>query len=262
MGAHSAFLARSAGRLLTPRRNFAMLRRSLGEGPMAEEVRARSGLAQRAIRFAASVLIALLVGKALEIVAPGNIHGLVTLQNEAYAGVSAFDPWNVFRSYVCNVEDAGLNGSCSPVPRGAEGLNPFAPPAPQPAHGMGLLSPIVALFAVIGQLVFQPSVFGSLVALLQFAAGFAVMLSTNRDENKPAVYWYLWFPLGVVFFACVAGWLVQIVMLAGLGLFGWFTRIAGLCCGGGLTGLFGYEFSRKAVELKTHEIITKKLTGE
>jgi len=228
---------------------------------MADEAHVLSGLARRAIRFAVSVLIALLVGKALEIVAPDSIRNLVTLQNEAYASVSAFDPWNIARAYICNVEEAGLNESCTPVPRAPEGLNSSAPPAEPHGGGLGVLSPFVALFAVIGQIVFQPSAFGSFVALLQFAAGFAAMIWLNRGEKKEPVYYYLWFPLGVVFFACVAGWLVQITMLAGLLLFGWFTRIAGLCCGGSL-GLFGYEFSRKAVELKTHEVITKKLTGE
>jgi hypothetical protein len=229
---------------------------------MADEAHARSGLAQRAIRFAASVLIGLLVGRALETIAPDNIQSLITLQNEATASVSAFDPWNIVRAYICNVEEAGLNASCTPVPRTPEGLNSFAPPVEPHRGGLGILSPFVALFAVIEQLVFQSSAFGSFVALLQFAAGFAAMIWLNRGEKKEPVYYYLWFPLGVVFFACVAGWLVQIVMMAALLLFGWFTRIAGLCCGGSLAGLFGYEFSRKAVELKTHEIIKKKLTGE
>ena len=226
---------------------------------MAEETPAQSTLSKKAVHFVLSVALALLIGKALEIVDRGNIAPLQELQQNAINAVSAFDPWNIFHSYVCNLESAGLGGDrCSPVPQGPEGLNPYATPS-EPSHGAGILSPLVAFLAVIWQLLIQPSAIGSLLAMLQFAAAVFLMIWLNRGERKEAPYYLFFFPLGTVGIACVLGWGAQVVMLAGLGLFKWFTDLAGLCCGSGTVGYLGYQFCLKAVEVKATETAEKKI---
>ncbi len=237
---------------------------------MADEAPARStestvakkpSLAKKALHFLLSVAIALVIGKALELADRDNIAALERVQQRALDAVGAFDPWNIFRSYVCNVEAAGVGGdACSPVPRReAEGLNPFAAPQPRPTGGLGILAPVAALFATIWQLLAQPSAIGTLLAFLQFAAGAFLMIWGSRGERKEAPYYLFFFPVGTVAIACILGWAVQLVMLAGLGLFKGFTDIAGLCCGSGSLAYLGYQFCLKAVEVKASTAAEKTL---
>lgn len=220
---------------------------------MTEQTALRSGIAKKLLHFLASVAIALVVGKAIQVFEGGNIEHLKVLHDEAVASVRAFEPTRLAESYICNLKKAGLNATdCSPVQERVEGLNPYAAPPPAPSGGAGVLTPIVAAFAVVSQLVNQPTI-GSIFALLQFAAGLVMMLWLNWGEKKQAIYYYLWLPLGTVFLACVAGWLMQGLLLGGLAPFGWFTGLAGICCGSGAFGFLGYEFFLKAVEVTTDE---------
>jgi hypothetical protein len=223
---------------------------------------AKATFAKRVVHAFVWVALGLLFGKVYELVAGPDIAPLEQLQQEASNAVGAFDPWNIFHSYVCNVESAGMGGqACGPVRGQVAGLNSYAAPE-RVSGGAGVLSPVVALFAVVWQLLAQPTAIGKFLALLQFAGGLFAMLWASRGERREAQFWLFALPLGTVALACLFGWSLQLVMLAGLGLFGWFTRLAGLCCGSGTLGYLVWQFCLKAVELKAHETAVKKIVGE
>ena len=150
---------------------------------------------------------------------------------------------------------------CGSASEGATGLQPYdASPSPR-RPGAGVLTPIAALLELLDRLIERPSTFGSLFAILQFLAGLLVMIGIGWGKDKGRGYYLLGLPLGTVFFGCVAGWCTQMLMLAGLWLFGWFTQLAALCCGSAGLAFFGYEFCLKAAEVKAHELATHTLTG-
>jgi hypothetical protein len=230
---------------------------------MADQAKTTRPFAKHALRVFVSVTLGLLLTKAFERVAGPDIAPLVQVQEEARAAVGAFDPWNIIHSYVCNVESGALaSDACSPVRERPAGLDPYAAPPPAPSRGLGILVPVAALFAVFWQLLDQPTAIGKFLALFQFAGGFFGVLWASRDERKEAPFWLFGLPLGTIALACVLGWCLQLVMFAGLTLFGEFVKLAGLCCGGSMITYVGWQFGLKWVELKTHETAVKKIVGE
>ncbi|HEY1615898.1 MAG TPA: hypothetical protein VGF97_19660 [Rhizomicrobium sp.] len=223
-----------------------------------------SGRARKLLHFLASVAIALVLGKISEVLLqPETIDRLKTAQTEAYHAASTFQPWHLAGLYVCEFEEAaGAGALCGSATEGATGLQPYTSPSPQ-HRGAGVFAPIEALLGLLDRLIEQPSTFGSVFAILQFLAGLLVMIGIGFGKReRGSGYYLLGLPLGTVFFGYVAGWCTQMLMLAELWLFSWFTQLAALCCGSAGLAFFGYEFCIKAAEVKAHELATHTLTRQ
>ena len=199
---------------------------------------------------------------------------LALVQREALAAVGSISPIQFKDRYVCALMPSvdGMNrrmrtraDSSSDCKYTLSGMLPSAPgetlPSPVVGHwadGLsGIVSPIVALFDTGWHLIVQPSFFASLFAISSFAiaAVLAGLLMARANITwhpyaGPAI-----FAFGTIALACVVAACLKLSMQGGLYLFGWFTSIAGLCCGSAGVAATGYAFFLKTIEVRVHESV-------
>jgi hypothetical protein len=221
---------------------------------------------RKLLHFLISAAIALVLGRVFEaLLDRETVADLRVWQTEAYVAARSFSPWSLATLYECEIEKAASNlGRCSSEPAPFGGLEPSDAPQPKPPSpysGSGILLPLMAFATLLERLIAQPSDFGSFFAIAQFSVGLLIVLWFGWGEKKSAPFYYFVLPLGTILAGCLVGWCTQMLMLAGLGLFGWLTSLAGLCCGGTGLGFVCYEFCVKAAELQTHHTVTRVLTG-
>lgn len=240
------------------------------------------------LRVCVIAAIMMVVGRMMErLLKRETFDRLATVQREALAAVESISPIQFKDRYVCALtpsveqtnrqfeaqrrsssfsylEPFAAAGDCKytlsgiPAPSAAPHENLPAPVVGHWADGLsGIVSPVVALLDTAWHLVIQPSFFASVFAICSFAiaallAGL-LMASANITWHPyvgPSI-----FAIGTIALACVVAACLKITMQGGLQLFGWFTSIAGLCCGSAGLAATGYAFFLKTIEVRVHESV-------
>ena len=249
------------------------------------------GLARRFLRGTVRVCIIaaimMVVGRVMEkLLRRDTFDRLTTVQQDALAAVESISPIQFKDRYVCalmpSVEEANrqlqaqsrsatlsylrasaVSSDCKYTlsefpPRSAAPRDSL--PAPVVGHwadGMSMVTPFIALLDTAWHLIIQPSFFASVFAVSAFviAAILAGLLMASAH-----ITWHPYagpsiFAIGTIALACLVAACLKISMEGGLYLFGWFTSIAGLCCGSAGVAATGYAFFLKTIEVRVHESV-------
>ncbi len=172
------------------------------------------------------------------------------LGHQSLAGDCAY---TLSRSAQAQTSGAVLQGDALPPPvvgHWGDGITP-------------IILPVIALLDTGWHLIVQPSLFASIFAIFAFVMGgilAGVAMVASRQDFPGYVGPIVW-SLGTIVCACLVAWGLREIMEGGLFLFGKFTQFAGLCCGGGTVTYFGYSFTVKALEVKTHGVVEHMLPG-
>src|SRR5581483_3190582 len=181
----------------------------------------RSSIARHILSFAVLLIISLVLGRISEfMIDDPALEEFKAYQGKLAQTVGALAPWNIADAYV--KELGGAVGITNTDTEDPQGVRPDAKPAEPPRSGPAiLLAPLGALLAVFARLVLAPGGFATIFALLQFAAGFGLVLWLFANDRRSTWFWLLGVPLGTIALGGCVGWLTQMFMLAGIGLFGW-----------------------------------------
>jgi hypothetical protein len=166
---------------------------------------------------------------------------------------------------VLAVKELRAAADAQPVPETLEAAikEDYHLPAPVPvvghwADGMSaFVLPVMAFLDTAWHLIVQPSVFASIFAIFSLVMGgilAGVAMAMSRADFPGYIGPLVWCA-GTIAATCLVAWGLREVMEGALFVFGKFTQFAGVCCGGGTIAYFGYAFSVKAFEVKTHSVV-------
>lgn len=258
----------------------------MSEAVPAKIPRARPSLLRRAVLYVLTILVSMALGKGAEmLLEPHVFAAFEEAQDAALHAVQGFDPLTAVRRFACAAELGAsfpdlVEADCArvvmPVPLSTIlqprfGIDlPRAAPPPVPAEPtVGhwardwpiQLRPLIALLDVLWHLVAHSSGWASIFALMQFALGLGLVLvlDPERGETGSWAKYAIFYPLGVVAFGFLFGFITKLLMIGGLTLFGRFVTLAGLCCGAGGMVRFAYEFAVKMLEDRVHHAVVSRI---
>lgn len=243
---------------------------------------------KKLLRLAISVLVATILGAAIDFALHTNKAELSSLRADAYASIAQFAPWNVaeryvqivftqgdeaaqrmaeqqqqragtFRDFACRVRgnySAGQDNPCTPL-RSPHGLRAFYLSARVPS----VLRPITAFFDLLLHALFDQGVIGFLVAAAQIGIGVLATRFAIRHsfmEVGPLYTYVLGIPAAILVLGSVAAVPLWLLAFVGVTVFKALPA-AGLGAQAGGTAYFVSLIGGKTLEDVGHEAIMKQV---
>lgn len=217
-------------------------------------------------RAAVAIGISLLLSRAGEAISTAKgLEELAIMQERTLRIVESSRPGDFFALYV----DAMIHKAPSPaaaarpVKLGYWAMN---------GQERSWLRPLYALADTVWHLFRAGDPVARIILFAEFAAGFLLtlwaMVALYARSPEAFAYPYLYgavIPLVTVAAGTVVGEAVYVVMRAGMELLGWFTSLAGLCCGAGtlVTTIWGLvvEGGRISAEDRLRETLLGRVLG-
>lgn len=219
--------------------------------------------------------LGLLIGKGFELVLDkDSMASLTAAQTALCRSVAAVSPFTLSDNFIAKISGyrTGLAtisgaGECDEVL--GEAVWPFGKDTaerPDEAHYMPgssiqfILMPLVAAYETAAEAIDQPSWFGKIVVVLQLLAGFAItwllLFGTDGRKDPHILAVVIFWPIGTIVFGSLFAFALQILMLAALTVFSFFTSLAAGAAGAsGILG-FGYWIFGRMAERRVEEAVS------